>query len=36
MVDIGHINAYHTDDDVPGTDIVYVVLVPYEVLDDIC
>jgi hypothetical protein len=26
MVDVGHINAYHTDDDVPGTDIVYVVL----------
>jgi hypothetical protein len=35
MVGIGHINALHTDDDLPGTDIVYVVLVQYEVLDDI-
>ena len=26
MVIVGHIYAYHTDDDVPGTDIVYVVL----------
>ena len=35
MARIGHINDRHNDDDLPGTDIVYVVFVQYEVLDDV-
>jgi hypothetical protein len=35
MARIRHINDRHNDGDLPGTDIVYVVFVQYEVLDDV-
>ena len=35
MARLRHINDRHNDGDLPGTDIVYVVFVQYEVLDDV-
>ena len=35
MARLRHINDRHNDGDLPGTDIVYVVFVQFEVLDDV-